>query len=232
MLYSVFKWMEMVNHLMMNTQTIRKVLGRLICLTNNYFVLPLNIPHITSCRSFFWCIRAKSDDTNNMRQVIPRGFLVHLPRHSHLLCHWTRISEWRTKQETNQTWDVGMKTFFKTKIFKWFFLFCWRGSRIKEEACNITEDLLAKSNLTMEDWKWMVNHKGWFRQKEFLNFIFMNVFKIFAAMKKGNCMKCWEVFKRTFQTEESTDFSLNHFFQTWRWGRTWETWCSGEENVY
>ena len=112
--------MEMVNHLMMNTHTIRKVLGRLICLTNNYFVLPLNIPHITSCRSFFWCIRAKSDDTNNMRQVIPRGFLVHLPRQSHLLCHWTRISEWRTKKKSNQAWDVGMNTFFKTKIFKLF----------------------------------------------------------------------------------------------------------------
>ena len=121
MLYSVFKWMEMVNHLMMNTQTIRKVRGRLICLTNNYFVLPLNIPHITSCRSFFWCIRAKSDDTNNMRQVIPRGFLVHLPRQSHLLCHWTRISEWQSKQKTNQTWDVGMKTFFKDQNIQMIF---------------------------------------------------------------------------------------------------------------
>ena len=35
-----------------------------------------------------------------------------------------------------------------------------RGSKIKDESMNITEDLLAKSNLTMEDWKWMVNHKG------------------------------------------------------------------------
>ena len=39
-------------------------------------------------------------------------------------------------------------------------IYVFRGSKIKDEACNITEDLLAKSNLTMEDWKWMVNHKG------------------------------------------------------------------------
>ena len=72
---------------------------RLHCLTKNYFVLPLKIPH--ACRSFFWCIRAKSDDTNNMRQVVPGGFLVHLPRQSHLLNHWTRISEWQSNQNTN-----------------------------------------------------------------------------------------------------------------------------------
>ena len=32
--------------------------------------------------------------------------------------------------------------------------------KIKEEALNITPELLAKSNLTMEDWQWMVSHKG------------------------------------------------------------------------
>ena len=36
-----------------------------------------------------------------------------------------------------------------------------RGSKIKDEALNITPELLSKSNLTMEDWKWMVNHKGY-----------------------------------------------------------------------
>ena len=35
------------------------------------------------------------------------------------------------------------------------------GSKIKDEALNITPELLAKSNLTMEDWKWMVSHKGY-----------------------------------------------------------------------
>ena len=129
------------------------------------------------------------------------------------------------------TMGCGYENFLKTKIFKWYFLFYWRGSRIKEEACNITEDLLAKSNLTMEDWKWMVNHKGWLWNIGFCLWICVLI-EIFAGMKKGNCMKCWEVFKKTFQTEESTDFSLSHFFQTWKWGRTWETWCSGEDNVH
>jgi len=36
-----------------------------------------------------------------------------------------------------------------------------RGSKIQDESLNITPELLAKSNLTIDDWQWMVNHKGY-----------------------------------------------------------------------
>merc|ERR1711997_114403 len=35
------------------------------------------------------------------------------------------------------------------------------GSKIKDEALNITPELLGKSGLTLDDWQWMVNHKGY-----------------------------------------------------------------------
>ena len=74
--------------------------------------------------------------------------------------------------------------------------------------------------------------KGEFQELDFkpASYEFVLVIESFlAAMKRGNCMKCWEVFRRIFLTEEFTDFNLSHFSPTWKWGKTWETWCSGAD---